>query len=296
MPSDARPLCHTAALSGVRGRHRRPWGYPRNSRDRVSSSFLGARAGRDDPATFAIVLGHGAALASRQPASCAGTREDRIINRFTIVLATLLAGVLVATAAPVVSAAQGPIGVWRLKGNFKNAKGAPPTMVGLGGAGFESADVKGSTRKVLVFDPTVNPQGARIGNIPKAARTTYTVDILFEFDDTSSYNRIMSFGPNTVDRGLYVYNGGVNLYPHRDPSTPDVVVTPDTWARVRVTRNGRTKLVKVFVDGDKIHQYKDTKNLYRLRDGVSVLFVDDGGEHATGSVASVKLWKRAVAP
>jgi hypothetical protein len=239
-------------------------------------------------------------------------------NRVTLSLSVILALGLVAAMAPATSAAEGPIGVWKLNGNLKNAKGAPPKMIKVGSPTFRTTKVKGVTRKALRFAPTapkaagygaagftpapsdeVVGEGVRIKNIPVRARKTYTVDMLIKYELLDSYRRIMSFGPNGKDGGLYLHDGTMYLYDFRNPGASVFEAVPNKWLRVRVTRKGNTKMVKVYADGKKVLQFRDKNGVFKLKKGVAEFFKDNGPtstEHAKGFAANIRLWNRVVTP
>lgn len=183
------------------------------------------------------------------------------------------------------------IGNWKLKGNFKNAAGTAVTMSKVGDVAFETVNVNGKSRKALVFD---EGEGLKLTKVPKNARGSFSVSVWLEFDDVDGYRRIMSFGPNNKDEGLYNYSGETELYDVQGTDTQQFV--PNQWARVHVTRNGKTGQMKVFVDGQKLFAHKDVNGVYKLKQGVAVFFQDDGGEHSSGTVAAVKVWRGVKAP
>lgn len=216
-------------------------------------------------------------------------------SRATQVLASAIISAMLLVVAAGPAAAAKVIGDWKLKGGLKNAAGTQLKMAKVGDVIFETADVKGVDRKALVFD---EGEGLRLSKVPKAARGSYSISVLFEFDATDGYRRILSFGPNTNDYGLYVEDAFLDLYDKRESG---VVTGPDQWIRVHVTRAGKTGRMNVYVDGVKALTFKDAGGRYKLKKGVAVFFQDNlvgagTGEHPSGTAAGIKVWKGAKTP
>ena len=146
-------------------------------------------------------------------------------------------------------------------------------------------------RMALVFELG---DGLHLTGVPTAARSTYTIEIWFEFDAVDSYRRIMSFGPNDSDTGLYVQDGYLDLYPNKESAA--AVVSANQWVKVRITRSGATKVTSVYLNGVRKIRHTGTANDYLLSGGEAIFFVDDGGENGSGTVARIKVWDRVVAP
>jgi hypothetical protein len=203
-----------------------------------------------------------------------------------------LAVVLVASIAPISTATKGPIGDWRLNGSLRNAAGTGLRMTKLGTPQFEVVDVAGTNKTALVFE---EGEGLRLSRIPSAARRTYSIDVFFEFDAVVDYRRILSFGANIFDRGLYIDDGYLDLYPRLESAA--TVAAPDQWLHVLVTRNGATRRMKAFVDGVEVISILDTGDKYLLRNGIAVFFQDDAnGEHPSGTVSRIKVFDRVLQP
>jgi hypothetical protein len=207
-----------------------------------------------------------------------------------VLTAGVLGMALLLAVAPAASAAT-LIGHWKLLGNFKNAAGATPTMAKLGDTAFETVDVAGKSRKALVFD---EGEGAIVRKIPKAGRASYSISLYLRLDDVAGYRRLVAFGPNTRDAGLYVEDGYLDLYPKKESSAP--VIGPDEWVRVLVTRNGATGRMVVYVNGVRKLAYRDVIGQYKLKKGIAVLLQDDGGEHPSGVLANVRVHSGVAAP
>jgi hypothetical protein len=220
-------------------------------------------------------------------------------HRRTTLIAGLLLALTVGSAAPVAAATPTPTGVWNFNGNFKNSAGTALKMVGVNAPTFDTVTIGSKQEKVVVL---ANGQGTKITGIPLSGRKTYTIDVWLEFDvmqDTGKdYNRILSFGPNDTDDALYLYDGYPDLYSDNEKYNENIVLAPNTWSHVRVTRNGTTKAMRVYINGTRAFTFMDTTNLFTLRAGTVVFFLDESNadENGVGSIAAVKVWNKVVAP
>jgi hypothetical protein len=212
----------------------------------------------------------------------------------SLVTLVISGSLLSAAAAP--AAAASVIGDWKLKGGFKNVAGTTLKMSRVGNVAFESVDVQGRTRKALRFD---EGEGLRVTKIPQNARRSYSISVLLEFDAVDGYRRILSFGSNDRDDGLYVEDGYLDLYP--EVETDEEVAAANQWHRVHVTRRGKNGQMYVYLDGVKVMKYLDSNGDYLLRKGTVVFFQDNllgsgSEEHPSGTAASIKIWRGVKAP
>ena len=205
-----------------------------------------------------------------------------------LVVASLLTATVLAASGPA-SAATPPIGRWALKGNLKDTAGSSLILTKVGSPSFQTVNVDSTSRKALVFAPG---EGLHLAGIPKPARGTYSIEIQLELNDLSGYRRILSFGPNDQDAGLYLEGGAISLFDHK--VTADPVASTNIWSSVRVTRNGANGQMYVYVDGTRYLGYKDVRGEYRLRGGIVVFLQDDGGENGSGAAGRVVFWDKVV--
>lgn len=207
----------------------------------------------------------------------------------SMVLTTLLAATVLATAAPV-AAATPPIGQFPLKGTLKNTAGTSLKLTKLGDVTFESVTgPQGGTRQAVRID---DGEGLELTTFGRAARSTYTIEVQFQFEEVVSYQRILSFGPNDRDAGLYVYQSGIRLYP-TPFEAPIVAIEPGDWVTVRVARNGDTGRMQVYwstANGFGVFTRKDAGGNFKLRGGIVDFFQDDGGEDAVGYATRITAW------
>ena len=202
----------------------------------------------------------------------------------------VVATALLVVSAPVAAAAT-RIGQFPLTGSLANTVSTNVKLAKLGAPTFGSGtDRDGTTRQLLQVE---DGEGLALQGIPKAARGSYTIEVVLQPDQVSAYERILSFGPNDRDAGLYFQGGGVYLFPQKD-DVADTPIAAGDWVRVRVARNGETGAMQVFWETDATiwaFTYKDVGKRYLLRQGIVDLFQDDGSEHFSGNVARITVWK-----
>jgi uncharacterized repeat protein (TIGR01451 family) len=182
---------------------------------------------------------------------------------------------------------------YRFQNTLDSSTGsAPPlTNIGVGGNRFTSESVGGAPRSVLAF-----PRGSGValpstaGVIPNDA---YSIAILFRFDETSGYRRIIDFKNGSSDTGLYNLSGTLNFFGATSgSSTP---IQPNTYIQVVLTRDAAGNVVG-YINGVQQFTFRDTSNLAVIADSLR-FFVDDtavGGEQSAGAVARIRLYNGAL--
>ena len=206
-----------------------------------------------------------------------------------------------------------PTADWKLQGNLRDSRHSVLSLEQIGAPKFKRAKVGRKRRKVLAFDdlqacdgslPATaenHCQGLRLSGVPEAAQSTYSLEVYCAITAFPDYERILSFGPNDTDDGLYLSGpdeeppaGNLDLYP--EVNAGEAVVAPRQWVRIRVTREATSQEMHIYVNGAERLTYTDSGDLYLLRQGQVVFFVDDYDESAAGSVAGIRFWDRVVSP
>ena len=164
-------------------------------------------------------------------------------DRWALVVASSL--LILSTIAPQAEASS-RIGEWKFNGTFKNSAKTQLklTDVPKDSTAFLTTTIEGVNRTACFVGAS---NGLKVTRIPTTARDNYTVDIYFVTNEVTTFKRIMSFGPNTVDRGLYLVGGHVQLYPGILGTNPSIAA--DTWVHVTVNRSSKSGRLKVYVDG-----------------------------------------------
>ena len=206
-------------------------------------------------------------------------------------LASLLLALLMLVAVSATASAATLIGEWKLKGNFRNAAGTNVKLAADGPTEFQTTNVNGAVRKALVFDAG---EGVSLSRVPRSARSSYSILITFEFDAISSYRRILSWGASLDDPALYTYDGHLYLYDYIEAPTQNIVA--DEWSRILITRDGRSGLMRFYVDGRLRIAFVDYLGEFRFADGRANFFNDNGSEESGGSVANIRLYRGVLSP
>jgi len=166
--------------------------------------------------------------------------------------------------------------------------GAPP-LTNLGDNSFAKETVNGEKRVVLRFPEAsgVMLSGAS-GVIP---RETYSIVMLFRFESTTSWRRVLDFKNSVSDNGLYTKDGKLQFYPLLIGD--EVVVRPNQWVQVLLTRD-RQKNVCGYVDGRLQFHFVDTADDAVIGPANNLRFFRDDGpiENSAGAVARIRLYDR----
>jgi hypothetical protein len=138
--------------------------------------------------------------------------------------------------------------------------------------------------------------GARVDGA--ASADTYSIEMRVDLSlkgNGSSFYRLLDFKNRKTDNGLYEFNGMLDFYP-RDVGTTQVF-SPNTWADVVITRDGATKQVVGYVDGEKQFTFKDSADdaVFVRPNGLTraIFFQDDRqyrGEDCSGFVDHIRFF------
>ena len=124
----------------------------------------------------------------------------------------------------------------------------------------------------------------------------YTIEIYFEFDELSSWKRVVDWKNRKTDWGAYVYNGELNFYNILYSAEAPVVAGEFTY--YVITRTADTKEVLIYTDAEvKIEFIDDNGHALVDEDGVLNFFHDDlyvQNEASAGSVGMLKLYNYAL--
>src|SRR6185369_9166177 len=114
----------------------------------------------------------------------------------------------------------------------------------------------------------------------------YTMVMLFELDDISSFRRITDWKSGTSDFGLYDYQGQLYFYPYSIGAA--AVMPPGGFVQVVLTRDTNS-IVNGFVDGVLQFSFADTSTNAQLGSALR-FFRDDASEASAGSIARLRLY------
>ncbi len=215
------------------------------------------------------------------------TRELRCWKAGCLALAVCLT-LLASEGSPV--SAQTLCADYRLENTLASTDGKAPALAPLGDNAFAREEVGGAVRPALRF-----PKGSGLAITPATAVVAgdaYTIIIEFRFDETESWRRIIDFRNATTDEGLYSKDGRLEFY--SIAIGKEVVIKPNTWVQVMLTRNRFGKVVG-YVDGKPQFAFTDTEKR-ALPDAANTLrfFRDDGDEQSAGAVARIRIYGGAL--
>jgi hypothetical protein len=220
-----------------------------------------------------------------------------------IEMAVCCAAVAVCTPGGMTAAAPASAALradYQFQNTLSSSLGAPPalTNLGLGADSFATESVNGSSQVVLTF-PDEN--GVRLA--PTAgviSNDRYTLVVLFSFAQITNHlwQRIVDFQNGTSDRGLYSYQGALELYPYAKGTT--ATIKAGEYLLVALTRDS-AGMVTGYVDGTKQFSYDDSSTRAAVIDAHNTLrfFRDNesggaSGESSAGAVARIQLYDEAL--
>lgn len=210
---------------------------------------------------------------------------------------TFLVAALIAFAMTAASASAALVADYRFDGDLTSSVGsAPPlTEVGAGGATFQTETVNGSSDGVRVF-----PAGAGLSLATAGLVTpgTYTVEITFRFNETTTWERIFDATNASADNGLYVKNSKLTYYDNHHVGSPDhfgtSTVLSGEYLTVALSRSP-DGTITVYRDGVPEITYADSSNtgVFQSPGFPARFFIDDnivGGENSPGAVARIRVF------
>ena len=163
---------------------------------------------------------------------------------------------------------------------------------------FATETVTGAAQRVLTFPQGNGLSVSTAGVIPD---DSYTIAVLFRFNDTSGYRRIVDFKAGTSDAGLYNRSGALNFFGSEEgtgtPITPSAANDP--YHEVLLSRDA-LGLVIGYVDGVEQFRFNDgSRNAVIGPDNSLSFFKDDAqvsSEESAGAVARIRLFDGPVVP
>jgi len=162
-----------------------------------------------------------------------------------------------------------------------------------------NADSAGST-PITFNEPGSGPTGFYFGsNLGLSAygampTSGYSIDMTFDFDDVSGYNKVVDFKNKASDTGLYVYHGALYFY---NVAIGPQVVTGNQTFRLTLTRDDATNQVAGYINGALQFSFVDVSGLavFSATDAVAHFFQDDGQhEYDSGFVDYIRVFDGAL--
>lgn len=102
----------------------------------------------------------------------------------------------------------------------------------------------------------------------------YSIEMSFQFQDASGWQRILDFKNGTTDRGLYSYWNNLQFYPH---TTGASMFFPNQMVNIIITRSSSTNAFDVYAGGVNVLSLADSFSDAVFTDPNAVMnfFVDD---------------------
>ncbi len=142
-------------------------------------------------------------------------------------------------------------------------------------------------------------QGLSLSNaLPSGS--VYSVEMMFEFDNLSSWRKILDFKNRTSDNGLYNYFQSLTFYLSGNIGASGTDLQPNVDARVVLTRDAAGNVVG-YVNGVQQFSFLDTTGAatFTAVNNIMWFFQDDfafSGEASSGSVDYIRIYGRALTP
>ena len=183
---------------------------------------------------------------------------------------------------------------YRFTGGFNSFTPGAPPLAPLGPVSFGPGVVDGQARTVLNFSANDGVSLAPMSSVVPGP--SYSLVLLFAFDEASDWRRILDFKNAASDTGLYSLSGALNFYNEALGSGAPIV--PGTFVQVVLTRDA-AQTVTGYVDGVPQFSFPDVSNL-ALADAGDVLrlFRDEDpvfpGEASAGALARLRVYDSAL--
>lgn len=166
----------------------------------------------------------------------------------------------------------------------------------LGLGQFTTAEVFGQTRTVYHFDGTTTNQGGlAVSTAALLARTQYSVEMVFDFDGTSRFRRVLDSANRATDFGLYVDTND-KLTTWTGVNNPGGLVADDGYTHLTMTVQADT--VKTYVNG-VLGRTTSTNRLNISNADMLHFFLDNTvgfarTEYSSGNIAFLRLYDGAL--
>lgn len=192
-------------------------------------------------------------------------------------------------------------GTYYFQNNFEEVSGTLPPLKVLGKRGGFAEEplpqLNNTLQTVYNFDKNCGLQfdnraaGGFIGQ-------TYTIEVYFRFTMLDSWKRVIDFKSRRSDNGCYIYEGKLNFYNFALGNKAPV--RANKYTHLVVSRDGNTKLLKMYVDGESKIEFIDRDNHGLVsEEGVLNFFFDDlivKDEASEGAVSMIKLYDYVKSP
>jgi hypothetical protein len=121
---------------------------------------------------------------------------------------------------------------------------------------------------------------------------SYTIELYFKMSELNSWKRVIDFKNRTTDWGCYVFNGQLNFY--SIAYSGGAPFTANEYSHYVITRNGETKEVKLYGDGDEYITFIDNNNYAVYEENKKIVFFQDDlivpNEASDGHISLLRIY------
>ena len=123
----------------------------------------------------------------------------------------------------------------------------------------------------------------------------YTIEVLFRFDLTPGFRKVIDFKNGSTDDGVYLLDGCLIFFPKEQDALTGI--GSDSYVQIVLTRDAADRVVG-YVDGVPQFAFNDRGGLAKVGGSNSLrFFVDDvttTGEWSSGAVSQIRLFDQAL--
>jgi hypothetical protein len=177
-----------------------------------------------------------------------------------------------------------PIHEYHFRGNYDDDYGGPP-MVGHGGT-FVAGGYQFAANAGLSVDGAMPP-------------SVYTVDLVFSFDQITSWRKILDYKELATDEGFYTFDDHIQyvVVAGSDFANGTTPVTAGTTMQVTITRDAAGTVTGYLNLGQEF-TFTDGADVATLAAAEAHFFIDDTatgmGEASGGTVRRIRIYDVAV--
>jgi len=166
---------------------------------------------------------------------------------------------------------------YQLNGSFADALGGP-ALVPAGGS-LSASNYSFGPNQGLSLSNGLSTGAATNGN--------YSIELIFQFSDTTGFRKIIDFKDLTSDNGLYNFNTSLNFFP-LVTGLPGAFA-PNVDAHLVLTCDGTSNQVTGYVNGVQQITFVDSNQLAVFTSASNIIqfFKDDTATNGTESSAGI---------
>ena len=129
----------------------------------------------------------------------------------------------------------------------------------------------------------------------KAVTGVYAIELVFSLtQNDEGYQRIVDFQNLTTDEGMYAYDDYFYFY-DESPDLANYTFLPNQEIKLVLMRNA-DGIFTAILNGNTLWNFDDSTTQFAVFSGpghVMHFFIDDGSEHPTGLVKSIRVFNKA---